>query len=53
MLRQARIDDATQNRRRAPSLARTMQALRRARGRASRTPLEARVIAIRNEKQLV
>jgi hypothetical protein len=53
MLKHARTDDATAGRHSAPTLARTIQALRRISGRASRTPLETRIIAIRNEKQLV
>jgi hypothetical protein len=53
MLRQARREDTMQGRRSAPSPARTRQMLRQLRGRTARIPLEARVIAIRNEKQLV
>jgi hypothetical protein len=51
MLREARSRNRTP-RRSAPSLARTVQALRAIRGQESRTAPEMRVIAIRLEKQL-
>lgn len=52
MLKHRKTDDATPGRRSAPSLTHTMQTLRRINGRASRTPLEARIIALRSERQL-